>query len=609
MGVSSEAAAPGERQFRVVVFDLGGVVLGSPLEGIAEFEREHGLPPGFVNVAIVSRGKGGAFQRLERGELGLGEFYREFRRELAEPSNVVAYRAWLAKHGRAAPAGLAASVDVDTVALFASMMAKAASINPDMLHALFVLRGLGLGVCALTNNWQLAEEQAPGVGSAKDSSSTNLLQGFFDEIIESSVVGLRKPDPRLYELTVSRLGVTHREVVFLDDIGMNLSAASKLGWHTVKVEIGRAREALSQLADALGVSRATLVPPAPSAVPATLRFAAGAQGGALALDVYGLAFNPAVVLLHGGGQTRHSWAKTAQQLAEHGFFALAVDMKGHGDSYWDTRPGVPRHERYMSGAFAEDLDRLVDALRLPRRASGFALVGASLGGLAILGSRAAKQARAVVLVDVTPRLAHAGVTRIVSFMKKHADFATLEDAAKAIQQYNPKSGSSASAELNANASANTSASAGVNAKANARDDASASASTAQAQSGLHKNLRRTPEGRWRWHWDPEFLSDRQPTPQELEMFEEHVMAHARGMVTPCLLVRGRQTDLVSEDAAKAFVAAMPDARYVDVADAAHMVVGDRNDVFAAETIRFLTPLLPPVRDPRIAAPAPDTAKL
>jgi epoxide hydrolase-like predicted phosphatase len=577
-------------RLRAVVFDLGGVVLGSPLEGIAEFERERGLPPGFVNVAIVSRGKRGAFQRLERGELGLSAFYREFRSELAEPSNVVAYRAWLGKHGRAVPAGLPSSVDVDTVALFASMMAKAASINPYMLHALFVLRGLGLRVCALTNNWQLAEEQAPGAGSAKDSSSTNLLQGFFDEIIESSVVGLRKPDPRLYELTVSRLGVAHGEVVFLDDIGMNLAAASKLGWRTVKVEIGRAREALAQLADALSVSRATLVPPAPSAAPTTLRFAAGAQGGLLALDAFGHAFNPTVVLLHGGGQTRHSWAKTAQQLAEQGFFALAVDMKGHGDSYWDTRPDVPRRERYMSAAFAEDLDRLVDALRLPRRAGGFALVGASLGGLAILGSRAAKQARAVVLVDVTPRLAHAGVTRIVSFMKKHADFATLEDAARAIQAYSPKSGD---------------ASASASAIANPNAGASANASAAQAQSGLHKNLRRTPEGRWRWHWDPAFLSDSQPTPQDLELFEKHVMASARGMATPCLLVRGRQTDLVSEDAAKAFVAAMPDARYVDVADAAHMVVGDRNDVFAAETIRFLTPLLPPARDPRIAAPTHD----
>jgi len=259
-------------------------------------------------------------------------------------------------------------------------------------------------------------------------------------------------------------------------------------------------------------------------------------------DAYGDPAGPPVLLLHGGGQTRHAWGGTAAALAAAGRHAISLDLRGHGDSGWDPDAD------YAIDAFARDLSAV--ARQLPAKP---AVVGASLGGLATLiaqGEHADPPASAIVLVDIAPRVDPAGVERIIGFMTAHPDgFATLEQAADAVAGYVPH-------------------------RPRPRD-----------LNGLRKNLRLGPDGRFRWHWDPRFMSGRRrpnatQNPERLE-------AAARAIRVPTLLVRGRQSDVVSEDGARAFLAVVPHARYVDVSGAGHMVAGDQNDPFTAGVVEFL----------------------
>ncbi len=259
-------------------------------------------------------------------------------------------------------------------------------------------------------------------------------------------------------------------------------------------------------------------------------------------DAWGDPAAAAVLLLHGGGQTRHAWGGTAAALAAAGRHAVTVDLRGHGDSTWDPDGD------YTIDAFARDLRAI--AATFPRKP---AVVGASLGGLATLvaqGEGDDPPASAVVLVDIAPRVDQAGVGRIIGFMTGNPDgFASLEDAADAVAGYmvhrpRPK-------DLD----------------------------------GLRKNLRLGEDGRYRWHWDPRLIrGDKRPSatqqPHRLE-------AAAAAVDVPMLLVRGRMSDVVSEEGARAFLAVAPRARYVDVSGAGHMVAGDRNDAFSDAVVRFL----------------------
>jgi pimeloyl-ACP methyl ester carboxylesterase len=267
----------------------------------------------------------------------------------------------------------------------------------------------------------------------------------------------------------------------------------------------------------------------------------------LAADAYGDASHPPVVLLHGGGQTRHAWGRTAAALAANGRYALAVDLRGHGDSDW-----APDAD-YSLDAFARDLIGL--ERQLPSKP---AVVGASLGGLATLvaqGEHPEQPASAVVLVDIAPRVDAAGVGRIITFMTAHPDgFASLDEAADAVAGY-------------------------VRHRPRPRD-----------LSGLKKNLRLGADGRYRWHWDPRFI-DGKRAPDSVRN-PERLERAARAITVPTLLVRGRQSDVVSEVGARAFLDLVPHARWVDVSGAGHMVAGDQNDPFTDAVVSFLDEVAP-----------------
>jgi len=197
-----------------VIFDLGGVVLGSPLHVIAELEREDGIPAGFVNRVVVSTGAAGAWSRLERGEISIDHFYRDFDRECLDAGHAFSGQKLMQR------------------------IATVVQPRPAMLTAVRRIRERGLRAAALTNNWS-----GEGDGTAG-------LKPHFDVFIESSVVGLRKPDPRIYEHACRCLGIEARESVFLDDIGSNLKTARALGMTTIKV--ATPEQALGELEAILG---------------------------------------------------------------------------------------------------------------------------------------------------------------------------------------------------------------------------------------------------------------------------------------------------------------------------------------------------------------------
>ena len=204
--------------YRTVIFDLGGVVLDSPLHSIAAYERELGIPAGFVNRVVIEAGPEGAWARLERGELAMEDFFGAFEADCA-----------------------AAGQTIDARAMF-GLMAEASQPRPQMLEAIRRIRAEGLKAAALTNNWATDE----------DLDGTRALQPHFDVFVESSVVGLRKPDPRIYHHACDALGVAPPEAVFLDDIGHNLKSARGLGMTTIKVVEPDA--ALGELEAVLGLA-------------------------------------------------------------------------------------------------------------------------------------------------------------------------------------------------------------------------------------------------------------------------------------------------------------------------------------------------------------------
>ena len=202
--------------YRAVIFDLGGVVLGSPLHAIARYERELGIPEGHINRTVVDTGASGAWSRLERGELTLETFAPAFERECQERGHAIDAAAMMAR------------------------IAEGGGPHPAMLRAIGIIRKRGLRVGALTNNWAV-EDPEPRHADLRD---------LFDAFVESSVVGLRKPDPRIYHHVCELLEVTPPEAVFLDDIGRNLKAARALGMQTIKVD--QPEPALRDLGETLG---------------------------------------------------------------------------------------------------------------------------------------------------------------------------------------------------------------------------------------------------------------------------------------------------------------------------------------------------------------------
>ncbi len=272
------------------------------------------------------------------------------------------------------------------------------------------------------------------------------------------------------------------------------------------------------------------------------------DGISLVGDVAGPPDGATVVLLHGGGQTRHSWAGAMRTLVAGGYFVVNYDARGHGDSDWSPTGD------YSMPALASDLRTILATVRRPA-----ALVGASMGGMTsfyAIGSSDQRIAEALVMVDIVLRPAAAGAEKIKTFMTSHRDgFKDLGEAADAVAAYNldrPRPSD---------------------------------------PSGLRKNLRLRENGRLYWHWDPRLL-DISPSAEppsftnELEGVSSHV-------TVPTLLVRGGRSDIVDDEGVAEMRRLVPQTEVYEVAGAGHMVAGDRNDAFNEGVISFLHRHLPP----------------
>ena len=266
----------------------------------------------------------------------------------------------------------------------------------------------------------------------------------------------------------------------------------------------------------------------------------GSGGVTLGADVGGPEDGPPVMLMHGGGQTRGAWKKAASALAAGGHHVVSLDLRGHGESDWASDGD------YSLDAFAADLNAVAATLRRPP-----ALVGASLGGMAaLLAIGGELQASSLVLVDIVPQMNRDGAGKIGEFMRANpAGFASLDEAADAVAAYLPHRPRPAD------------------------------------PSGLMRNLRER-DGRLYWHWDPAFMSNMQRQGSSPDM-AERMRGAAESVRVPTLLVRGALSEIVDEAGVADFLRLIPHAEAVDVAGAAHMVAGDRNDAFNDAVLTFL----------------------
>jgi pimeloyl-ACP methyl ester carboxylesterase len=268
----------------------------------------------------------------------------------------------------------------------------------------------------------------------------------------------------------------------------------------------------------------------------------GFEGVHLVADVRGDPDAWPVLFLHGGGQTRHAWGKTAETVAASGWRTVALDLRGHGESDW-----APNGD-YSFTAFCADCVAVVDKLGRPP-----VLVGASLGGMSAMlaeGTSDRVVSCGLVLVDITPKTNAQGIQRIATFMQSGVDgFDTLEDAAAAIAAYTP----------NRTRPVNP--------------------------TGLMKVLRQR-DGRWYWHWDPKVIfQDRtEVVPDRLIGLLDVAMNNIH---VPTMLVRGLLSDVVTQEGVDDLLARIPGSTVVGVDGAAHMIAGDRNDVFSDAVVAFL----------------------
>jgi pimeloyl-ACP methyl ester carboxylesterase len=262
-------------------------------------------------------------------------------------------------------------------------------------------------------------------------------------------------------------------------------------------------------------------------------------------DAFGNPENDPILLLHGGGQTRNSWKKTGQILAQKGWYVIATDARGHGESSWCEKGN------YSFEYITKDLIAILKQLdKQP------ILIGASMGGITSLAALHYHPniAKGLILVDVSPRIEKKGTDRIFAFMgAKPEGYENLEAVQEAVRAYMPHRKNIGSLE------------------------------------GLKKNLRKLPNGNYGWHWDPKMLQIWKEQSNDIfggetESFLTQTLAN---LDIPALLIRGGISDVVSKEIVAELRAVAPNLQFVDVAEAGHMVAGDSNHVFTKALIEFL----------------------
>ena len=215
-------------KIKAVFWDFGGVLTTSPFEAFNRFEQEHHLPPNFIRKVNAANPDTNAWAGLERNEITLEAFDREFERETA-----------------------AAGHAIKGIAVLELLYGD---LRPAMVEALRRCKKKFRTAC-LTNNMNIAGPQEAGIKQlSRRAAEMQPVMDLFDHVIESSKIGIRKPDPRFYEIACEIVKVAPSRVVFLDDLGVNLKPARAMGMNTIKVT--DPRRALAELETLLGLELA-----------------------------------------------------------------------------------------------------------------------------------------------------------------------------------------------------------------------------------------------------------------------------------------------------------------------------------------------------------------
>ncbi len=211
-------------QYSTVIFDFGGVITSSPFEAFNRMEAERGLPHNLVRQINSANPDGNAWALFERAEIDAARFDSLF----AEEAKALGYDL----PGR------------DVLALLSG------DIRPAMVDALDRLKADGYRIGCITNN--VPSGKGPGMaGSEEKAAAIAAIMARFDHVVESSKVGIRKPDPAIYQMACAALAVGPSECVYLDDLGINCKPAARLGMHAIKVTSGE--QALADLGAALAL--------------------------------------------------------------------------------------------------------------------------------------------------------------------------------------------------------------------------------------------------------------------------------------------------------------------------------------------------------------------
>lgn len=214
--------------YTTVIFDFGGVITASPFEAFNRLEEERGLPRDFVRRVNAINPDSNAWAKFERAEIDAAAFDTLFAEEARARGHALEGEAVLA--------------------------VIAGAVRPAMVAALDTLQDRGFTIACITNNVPGGKMGIRGAGmtrSEEAASEVAAIMGRFEHVIESSKAGVRKPDPRIYQMMCEKLGVEPGECIYLDDLGINCKPAAQLGMHAIKVTSGE--QALADLSAVLGI--------------------------------------------------------------------------------------------------------------------------------------------------------------------------------------------------------------------------------------------------------------------------------------------------------------------------------------------------------------------
>jgi pimeloyl-ACP methyl ester carboxylesterase len=250
---------------------------------------------------------------------------------------------------------------------------------------------------------------------------------------------------------------------------------------------------------------------------------------------------PPILMLHGGGQTAHTWQRVANRLADR-YYLIAADLRGHGDTQWspDGEYGY-LHNR-------DDVAGMAEALRL----DGYVLVGMSMGGITAMNYAVAhhRDLRGLVVVDVSPAVEEAGAQRIMAFLNSKREFADLDEAVAHARAFAPRR------------------------------------SAENLRQTLPANLRELPDGRLAWKWDPALFNRQNGRHEERRLNQARLWEEVRRISCPTLVVHGRESDILTRENGEALARAVAHGRYVGIDGAGHTVQGDNPHSLSEALERF-----------------------